>query len=508
MTERESLLAAICASPEDDTPRLVFADWLDEHEPDAQPRRRKGGAPSSWAALIRAECEFERLRSDGSAEAAVFEYLTKCDPLALAAVRWERTSPGVGQRRELLRAAEQFRPRARKAVWRNLPKKDKGARWFESTHRGFPGGVWLNNHRSVAAFLRAVEACPPVFVSFSLAEESPKEVAASGILRGCRAILVDECQIELVRALGLERDAARVRALYCEDDEGAETSGAVAEAVAAAPNWSGLRELYFGGESALSAAQAERVFAAKHLHHLVRLDVWGYNWTAETLAELNHFTELRELKLSRTGLDDRAALRLAQMPGLANLRRLEVSRSRITGAGASALLTSPHLKNLVVLELGLNPIRGLDRGVLQRAPAGELRVLDLRHCRLTCQDATGLASSPRTRELISFSIGFNGLPESAVARLVKGFGTRAPAVLHLEGNNISTVGAQALASWPASAQIDVLELLGNRLSLPGARALATSPHLQNLNRLRALVARADARAVLEKQFGDRAEIYG
>lgn len=32
MTDQSALLAAILADPEDDTPRLVFADWLDENE--------------------------------------------------------------------------------------------------------------------------------------------------------------------------------------------------------------------------------------------------------------------------------------------------------------------------------------------------------------------------------------------------------------------------------------------------------------------------------------------
>jgi uncharacterized protein (TIGR02996 family) len=31
MNEREALLAAVCANPDDDTPRLVFADWLEEN---------------------------------------------------------------------------------------------------------------------------------------------------------------------------------------------------------------------------------------------------------------------------------------------------------------------------------------------------------------------------------------------------------------------------------------------------------------------------------------------
>src|SRR5436190_4390863 len=31
MREREALLAAVCEAPDDDAPRLVFADWCEEH---------------------------------------------------------------------------------------------------------------------------------------------------------------------------------------------------------------------------------------------------------------------------------------------------------------------------------------------------------------------------------------------------------------------------------------------------------------------------------------------
>src|SRR5262249_13501753 len=31
MSERDDFLRAICASPDDDTVRLVYADWLEEH---------------------------------------------------------------------------------------------------------------------------------------------------------------------------------------------------------------------------------------------------------------------------------------------------------------------------------------------------------------------------------------------------------------------------------------------------------------------------------------------
>ncbi|MBY0456099.1 MAG: TIGR02996 domain-containing protein, partial [Gemmataceae bacterium] len=31
MTDHDALLSAIIDQPDEDTPRLVFADWLDEH---------------------------------------------------------------------------------------------------------------------------------------------------------------------------------------------------------------------------------------------------------------------------------------------------------------------------------------------------------------------------------------------------------------------------------------------------------------------------------------------
>jgi uncharacterized protein (TIGR02996 family) len=49
MSDEEALLAAIAANPEEDTPRLVYADWLDEHD---QPIR---------AEFIRVEVAVKRL---------------------------------------------------------------------------------------------------------------------------------------------------------------------------------------------------------------------------------------------------------------------------------------------------------------------------------------------------------------------------------------------------------------------------------------------------------------
>lgn len=54
----KALLRAVCAEPGDDTPRLVFADWLDEHD---QPER---------AEFIRVQCELAKLVAAGEGKAA------------------------------------------------------------------------------------------------------------------------------------------------------------------------------------------------------------------------------------------------------------------------------------------------------------------------------------------------------------------------------------------------------------------------------------------------------
>jgi uncharacterized protein (TIGR02996 family) len=49
MTERDAFLAAVLESPDDDTPRLIFADWLEEN---GDPER---------AEFIRAQCDLAQL---------------------------------------------------------------------------------------------------------------------------------------------------------------------------------------------------------------------------------------------------------------------------------------------------------------------------------------------------------------------------------------------------------------------------------------------------------------
>ena len=80
MTDAVALLVAIRAAPDDDAPRLVYADWLDEH---GQPER---------AEFIRVQCELARTDDPalrrGEAELLTAHHDTFAGPLAAPHLRF------------------------------------------------------------------------------------------------------------------------------------------------------------------------------------------------------------------------------------------------------------------------------------------------------------------------------------------------------------------------------------------------------------------------------------
>src|SRR5262245_21531260 len=67
MSDRAAFLAAIAAAPDDDLPRLVFADWLDEH------------GDSHRAEFIRLQCAAARGDGGGASRADELEARYRSD---------------------------------------------------------------------------------------------------------------------------------------------------------------------------------------------------------------------------------------------------------------------------------------------------------------------------------------------------------------------------------------------------------------------------------------------
>ena len=110
LSDRDALLAAIRANPEEDTPRLMFADWLDE---------LGGEANQARAEFIRLQCELAQLADDGSDSQPVYEFLCDRDWITRPSADWTKIDDGIHRRvaltvraKDLLRrhGAAWFRP--------------------------------------------------------------------------------------------------------------------------------------------------------------------------------------------------------------------------------------------------------------------------------------------------------------------------------------------------------------------------------------------------------------
>lgn len=92
MTDEDALLAAICAKPLEDTPRLAYADWLDEHAapneparkepvvPAPAPKRKRSRAKAKGAPLPIAPGVFRAQRAELIRAQIALESLTRADP--------------------------------------------------------------------------------------------------------------------------------------------------------------------------------------------------------------------------------------------------------------------------------------------------------------------------------------------------------------------------------------------------------------------------------------------
>ena len=98
LSDRDALLVAIRANPEEDTPRLMFADWLDEND------------DATRAEFISKafQCELAQLADDGSASQAVYEFLRDRDPDTRVAADWTQIDDGIHRRIALTTRADDF----------------------------------------------------------------------------------------------------------------------------------------------------------------------------------------------------------------------------------------------------------------------------------------------------------------------------------------------------------------------------------------------------------------
>jgi uncharacterized protein (TIGR02996 family) len=504
LSDRDALLAAIRANPEEDTPRLMFADWLDEQGDDASLAR---------AEFIRLQCEIARLDADGSDSQPVYEFLRDRDYVTRPTADWTKIDDGIHRRialairaRDLLaRHAPEWvpnLPKKHKVEWLTVPFSDKQPLGF---HRGFPHRVVLSDVPKLGAIAEQLRRAAPAvtLVASDLSSEFVERLADAGLLGWITGLQLRGDVAGGLRAFGHRPEAAGVRSIAVEDG----TPFALTAALADPPHWTGLRSLDLS-RTTVDALGAEELFRAPHLRTLKRLAVSGRFWTAEAIRALteNGFTELTTLRLTGCGLTDDAAEALAACPALARLRELDLGSNAITGRGVTALLCSPQLANVSYLGLEQNLCNGphgggLDGKQLAACEPGGLRMLHCHGCRFVTADVRKLARCPRLRTLWYLDLDQTGIGTPAVRELIRGFGKWCPPIIWLTYNGIDDLGAELLARWKAARALRVLHLRYNApMTDAAARALLDSPHLTNLDGLGVSGASPDTTDRLRARF--------
>jgi uncharacterized protein (TIGR02996 family) len=407
----DGLLAAARAEPDDDTPRLVLADWLEEN-----------GDPA-WAEFIRAQCRMARLADDWGRPGAVGYWAEEPEAVAAACPefaalaaraeallaehgpRWAAKLPGlplaVGPgREEWWRRGEAARGEyvgGLKAVFsRGLPAL--WAHWTGGEPRDVldallglsrtPAFAWVAHvgidlsERSAGYSSeddwRSDLARHPAFALVNELDLS----WATDVARGALPDLADAGPLPALRVLGLLveqgggdfealRQAANLGGLRELDVSQWENVGSYRDASPppfAWPPFPGLRRLDLGG-TCCNGADLTHLAESGHFPDLRWIDV-STSWVTPEgilalLASRRHphlagvqFSGARGGENEAFGPSARAEFvrRLARLRQAARLQSLRLDGVGLGDADVEPLLASPHLARLGHLDVRRNPL--------------------------------------------------------------------------------------------------------------------------------------------------------
>lgn len=485
--DEAALLRALAADPDDDAVRLVFADWLDDHDRPAEAECVR--LQVAFAALVAVEGEF-----GGFERSLAWEMLSsRCEA---AAIRHAvPATPPIECRRGLpavvVASAAAF--------------VDHGPLLFAAlpTLHGLRVSTLGRSHRAAqrlaaAEHLRRITrlsvegGCGPAALAALLASPHLANVTdldlhyvylrnaaalATATLPRLTRLTLYNTRLGDARLADLLRTPLVDRLTYL-DLEGCTLREPSVHALAASPRLAALTTLRLG-DNRVSDAGVKALAASDTVGGLVNLGLDQAHLrapAAAALARSTTLTALRRLGLAGNPLGDAGVRALVAGRGLAGLEHLDLEGTDLTAAGVAALAAADALPN--IQSLALNDEIGHE-GVYAVARSTALAGLRT----LTVQaDVTGSLAglgSARMDRLAALRLSL-GNPKAALAACAA-FG--AADNLDLQGNALGNAGVVALAAMPELRKVVRLDLSFNRFGDVGARALAASPYLENLEEL-------------------------
>jgi uncharacterized protein (TIGR02996 family) len=377
MSDRDALLAAIRAQPDEDTPRLVFADWLDEHD---DPDR---------AAFIRAQVELDRTEP--------------WEPFAVR-VRWRQPELGSGH------------------FFRNaLPRVDgNNVEWPRSAFRR--GFAWALNVRTASLWRELAEPIvdrEPIglFRFWSGTLDDWRQVAASECVKHFRELVFNLNPNEALLALRDKSTACGITDLAFMRASSAGMPE-VLEDLFQSPLGRGIRGLFFhiGYES-----RKELIDAIHLAGPLKRLGCSSMGIDRDYLRPLlagPATAELEVLQFLNESIGDSGMSLLAETVPT-TLRDLTLSSVQMRTAGMGRLAGCDRLPNLRRLNLRGNQLEPRAMKALSQSHAlACLRSIDLTNCDIGYKGVRHLTRARFWPNLVEVNLRNTAIPSRGVRHLL------------------------------------------------------------------------------------------
>jgi uncharacterized protein (TIGR02996 family) len=369
----DALMAEVLANPDDDTPRLILADWLEEH------------SETDRATFIRLQ------------------------------VKQARIEPPSTEHHVLGREAHELLERHCDAWLADLPR---GLRSSAQFHRGFVGVLKLTASALLRVSKRVWDRHPIQELALSGVTGQLDRVLALSYLPRVRRLLLHAGRFSDSDLASLARcpTLGGLRHLTILSFNG----NAVAQALAANPSLTGLTSLRLD-DRWLNDEGVAILVGSRNVGQLTRLDLGGGAEIgaagARAIAQAPGLGALTFLLLSAGPIGDEGLAALAGGPSLSGLRTLWLAGHRIGPEGARALAATTHLTHLDTLHLDRNSLGPEGARALANAPLRELTRLELGWCNLDGEGAAALAASPVLAGLHSLSLRGNRIGDEGARAL-------------------------------------------------------------------------------------------
>jgi uncharacterized protein (TIGR02996 family) len=446
----QGFLADIVANIDDDTPRLVYADWLSENGQDDR------------AEFIRVQVE--RARRPAWDAAQVRLRLREQELLTRHGEEWLAELPAI-----------------------------EGAKW-EGFRRGIIAEVSFASFEAMRQSAHACRAVAPVeaiSVHWPRKREGAPDSTPVAELRELSLTGKPRSETEIAWLA----DSPQLSTLRCLTAHGLWAEGL--GRLVASPHLARLRALHLPANN-LGNAGILALIRAVALTGLEELDLSGRGVAQryhddpivrspgmEALAGWTGLATVRSLTLSSNDVGRPGLRALLRSKNAAALKELSLRGGRLDGQAMAELADAQPGPRLERLDLGENVLKELGAEYVALAPClRELKVLRLDRCEIPLSGARRMAKKAAFLDgLRLLEVGHNHFGSVGLGALLE----RQPPSLHALGmrdNDLFDQGAEILAGSPASDTLLEVDLSLNGLGVAAARALGESAYLRQLLVLR------------------------